>query len=97
MRWYEGGGWHTILHGRIWWRVHEKRSRLRVKRGVGEVARELVHSNVHLILRRKFDWWLIRLENVSRPCCWDGDARTAPGVHQGRISKGGYGRGKKEA
>ena len=37
-----------LLHGRIWWRVHKERSRLRVERGVGEVARELVHSNVHL-------------------------------------------------
>ena len=36
------------LHGRIWWRVHEERSRLWVERGVGEVSRELVHSNVHL-------------------------------------------------
>ena len=39
-----------LLHGRIWRRVHKERARLRVERGIGEVARELVHSNVHLAI-----------------------------------------------
>ena len=38
----------VLLHGRVWWRIHEKRSRLWVERCIGELARELVHPNVHL-------------------------------------------------
>ena len=82
----------SLLHGRIWWWVHKERSRLWVERGIGEVSRELIHPNVHLtdifflnlllanlILGRKLDWRLIRLENISpRPCCRDWDPRTAP-------------------
>ena len=38
----------SLLHGRIWWWVDKERSRLGVERGIGEVSRILVHTNVHL-------------------------------------------------